>query len=127
MTRPNSAFVLRRTSERLSAGAAAIAATFLMVLAVDVRAAEPEGTPRRITVSYQDTAFATKAGTTNVYRKLKLAAHKVCGIAPGIGRLTLAQHIQAQECVDVALADAVQRINRPMLTSVHESSARDLG
>lgn len=126
MTRPNSAFVLRRTSERLSAGAAAIAATFLMVLTIEVRAAEPEGNPPRITVSYQDTAFATQSGAANVYRKLKLAARKVCGLAPGAA-LTLDQRTKAQACVDSALADAVQRINRPVLTSVHESSARDLG
>ena len=125
MTRLNSAFV-QRTSEHLTAGAAAIAVTFLMLLTVEVRAAETTATPPSISVSYQDTAFATEEGTANVYRKLKMAARKVCGIAPG-NSLNLDQRTKAQECVEAALADAVQRINRPMLTSVHESSARDLG
>ena len=71
MTRPNSASVLRRTSEHLTAGAAAIAVTFLMLLTVEVRAAETTANPPRISVSYQDTAFATEEGTANVYRKLK--------------------------------------------------------
>ena len=126
MTRPNSVFVLRRTSERLTAGAAALGATFLMLLTVDVRAAEAVANPPRISVSYQDTAFATPEGTANVYRKLKQAARKVCGLTPGNG-MKLAERTKAVECFEGALADAVQRINRPMLTSVHESSARDLG
>jgi UrcA family protein len=125
MTRLNSAFV-QRTSEHLTAGAAAIAVTFLMLLTVEVRAAETTVDPPRISVAYQDTAFATEEGTANVYRKLKMAARKVCGLAPG-NALSLIQRTQAKECVDAALADAVQRINRPMLTSVHESSTRDLG
>ena len=61
-----------------------------------------------------------------MYRKLKAAARKVCGLGLG-GALTLDQRTVREECVDGALADAVQRINRPMLTSVHEASARDLG
>lgn len=126
MTRLNSDFVLRRTSERLTAGAAAIAVTFLMLLTVEVRAAEAVGNPPRISVTYQDTAFATRDGTANVYRKLKSAARKVCGLGAG-GSLTLDQRTRGEACVDAALTDAVQRINRPMLTSVHESSARDLG
>ena len=126
MTRLNSASVLRRTSEHLTAGAAAIAVTFLMLLTVEVRAAEVTVHPPRISVSYQDTAFATEKGTENVYRKLKMAARKVCGMAPG-NALNLDQRTKAQECVDAALADAVQRINRPMLTSIHESAAHDLG
>ena len=48
MTRPNSALVLRRASERLTAGAAAVALTFLMLLTVDVRAAEPEAAPAKV-------------------------------------------------------------------------------
>jgi UrcA family protein len=126
MTRLNSDFVLRRTSERLTAGAAALGATFLMLLTVDVRAAEAAINPPRISVSYQDTDFATEKGTANIYRKLKSAARKVCGLGAG-GALTLDERTRAEKCVEVALADAVQRINRPMLTSVHDASARDLG
>ena len=126
MTRLNSAFVLRRTSERLTAGAAAIAATCLMLATVQVRAAEPQAETPRISVSYQDIDFATTKGTEHIYRKLKSAANKVCGLTPG-GRLTLEQRTKAQECADEALADAVQRINRPMLTSAHDRSARKVG
>ena len=126
MTRLNTIDVLRRTSERLTAGAAAIAATCLMLATVQVRAAEPQTEAPRVSVSYQDIDFATARGTANIYRKLKSAANKVCGLTPG-GKLTLQQHIKAQECANEALADAVQRINRPMLTSAHEASARKVG
>jgi len=126
MTRLNSAFVLRRTSERLTAGAAAIGATFLMLLTVDVRAAEAEINPPRVSVSYQQTDLATEKGSAKVYRKLKLAAHKVCGLSLD-ARLTLEERGRALKCADAALADVVQRLDRPMLTSVHAASARELG
>ncbi len=126
MTRQNSDFVLRRTSERLTAGAAAIGATFLMLLTVDVRAAETETNPPRVTVSYQQTDLATEQGSAKVYRKLRLAAHKVCGLGLD-ARLTLEERGRATKCVEVALEDVVQRIGRPMLTSVHVASSRDLG
>jgi UrcA family protein len=125
MTRPNSQLVLRRASERLSAGAAALAVTFLMLLTVDVRAAEPIAPPS-VTVSYSDLAFGSATGTASVYRKLKNAARKVCGLNPGVS-LSLDRRVAAQACVEKALADVVLRIDRPMLTSVHAASARSLG
>lgn len=126
MTRPNSTLVLRRASERLSAGAAALALTLLTLVTVDVRAAEPEVAPTKIIVHYSDTAFGTAEGTAKVYRKLKTAARKVCGVNEG-GRLTIDQVQAAKECFETALADAVRRIDRPMLTSVHTKYSRDLG
>ena len=123
MTRLNSDFVLRRTSEHLTAGAAAIAVTFLMLLTVEVRAAETDNNPPRVSVVYSDTAFATRAETADVYRKFKRAARKVCRLEAG-SVLTLEEHVRARECADAALADVVRRINRPMLNSVHEASAR---
>ena len=126
MTRPNSTLVLRRASERLSAGAAALALTLLTLVTVDVRAAEPEAAPPKIIVHYSDTAFGTVEGTAKVYRKLKTAARRVCGINEG-GRLTIEKGQAAKECFKTALADAVRRIDRPMLTSIHTKSSRSLG
>ena len=126
MTRLNSALVLRRTSERLTAGAAAIAATVLMLLTVEVRAADGNLDPPRVAVTYSDTPFATRAETAEVYRKFQAAARKVCGLAPG-RVLTLDDRVHANKCVDEALTDVVRRLNRPMLTSVHEESARKVG
>jgi UrcA family protein len=126
MTRLDSTLVLRRTSERLTAGAAAIAVTFLMLATVEVRAAEAEATAPRISVTYNDTAFATQAETAAVYRKLKAAARKVCGLEIG-STLSLDERTRARECVNEALTDVVRRLNRPMLTSAHEASAGKVG
>jgi UrcA family protein len=126
MTRPNSALVLRRASERLSAGAAALALTCLTLLTVDVRASEPEPIPAKVLVHYSDTAFDSVDGTASVYRKLRTAARRVCGVNDG-SHLTLDQNIKAQECFETALTQAVRRIDRPMLTSVHSKYSRTLG
>jgi len=126
MTHPNSAFVLRRASERLTAGAAALALTFLTLLTVDVRASEPEPTPAKVLVHYSATSFDTAEGTADVYRKLKTAARTVCGLSDG-SRLKVGQGIAARGCFETALADAVRRIDSPKLTSVHTKSSRTLG
>ena len=127
MTRLNSAFVLRRTSERLTAGAAAIGVTFLMLLTVEVRAAETVDNPPRISGERTRTPRSPpRRAPRTCIASSRCAARKVCGLAPG-DALTLDQRHQGSGMCRAALADAVQRINRPMLTSVHESSARDLG
>jgi UrcA family protein len=126
MTRLNSDFVLRRTSEHLTAGAAAIAATLLMLLTVEVRAAEVDPTPPRVSVQYSEAQFLTRAETANVYRSLKLAARKVCGFETA-NVMTMTERTHAKECVNEALNDVVRRLNRPMLTSVHDDSARKVG
>jgi UrcA family protein len=126
MTRFDSAFLLHRASERLSAGAAAIALTFLTLLTVDARADEPrDQAPPSITVSYSEVAFGSTAGAAEVYRKLKSAARKVCGV--NAGTTTLELRIAARDCFEQALADAVRKIDRPALTAVHVSRTGNFG
>jgi UrcA family protein len=125
MTRSDTEFLLHRASERVSAGAAALAVTFLTLLAVDTRASEPVGNLPRVSVSYSDVAFGNTAGAANVYRKLKAAARQVCGVNDGSKSLDLM--VAARECYDEALADAVRKIDRPTLTALHTANARNLG
>ena len=125
MTRSKNEFVLHRASERVSAGAAAIALTFLTLLTVDARADEPTGNPPSVTVSYSDVAFGNTDGAAHVYRKLKNAARKVCGVSNGTKTLEL--HLAAQDCYEAALADAVRKVDRPTLTALHSSKTRNLG
>jgi UrcA family protein len=125
MTRSNSAFALHRVSERVSAGAAAIAVTLLMLITVDSRASQPDPVPPSITISYSDAAVLSQSGAAKIYRKLKNAARKVCGIGPG--RQGVAEYAAKMECYEGALAEAVRRIDRPLLTAVHEASSRTLG
>ena len=125
MTRSSSDFLLHRASERVSAGAAAVALTFLTLLTVDARATEPTGNPPSVTVSYSDVAFGNTAGAADVYRKLKVAARRVCGLNNYSKDLDVM--VTARECYDEALADAVRKIDRPTLTALHTSNVRNFG
>lgn len=125
MTRSNSEFVLHRASERVSAGAAAIALTFLTLLTVDARADEARHTPPSISVSYSDVSFATTQGAANVYGKLKAAARQVCGVNDGAKDVAVV--LAAHQCYEEALAEAVRKIDRPTLTALHTSTNRNLG
>ena len=125
MTRSNSAFILHRASERVSAGAAAVALTVLTLLTVDARASEPGANPTSITVSYSDVAFGNTAGAADVYRKLKAAARKVCGVNNGEKDLYVV--VATHDCYVEALADAVRKIDRPTLTALHTANVRNFG
>jgi len=125
MTRSNDVSVFHRASERVSAGAAAVALTFLTLLTVDARADEPKGNPPSITVSYSDVAFGDTAGANGVYRKLKAAARQVCGV--DYGSKALEQVAAARSCYEEALANAVRKIDRPRLTALHSSDSRSFG
>jgi UrcA family protein len=125
MTRSNSVDFLHRASERVSSAAAALALTFLTLLAVDARADEPKGNPPSVFVSYSELAFDNKADAAKVYRKLRHAAARVCGVNRGAQSLEM--HIAQRDCYDKALAEAVRRIDRPMLTALHTAGARNLG
>jgi UrcA family protein len=116
---------LHRASERVSAGAAAIALTFLTLLTVDARADATPGNLPSVTVSYSDVAFGNSDGAAKVYRKLKSAARKVCGVDNASKPLEL--YLAARDCYEEALADAVRKIDRPTLTALHGSKTRNLG
>lgn len=125
MTRSNSAFSLNRASERVSSAAAAVALTFLTLLAVDTRADVPQDHPRSVTVRFSDLALADTANAATVYRKLRIAARKVCGMNRGAP--TLSEHLAQEECYEAALADAVRKVDRPTLTALHATRAGRLG
>jgi len=126
MTRNNSSYLLHRASERVSAGAAAIALTFAMLLTVDARADEPAvGAAPSITVNYSDVNFLSSEGAAKVHRALKNAARRVCGIGNGAELLSI--RTARQECYEATLSNAVQKIDRPTLTAVHTNYIRNLG
>jgi UrcA family protein len=73
-----------------------------------------------VSVNFSPEDFDTDKGTQNVYRKLRKAARRVCGIDGGF--LNLSEKTHAQKCVDDTLAAAVRKIDRPLLTALHDSS-----
>jgi UrcA family protein len=125
MTRKNSAYLLHRASERVSAGAAAIALTFAMLLTMNARADESAGAAPGITVNYSDVSFVTSEGAAKVYRALKNAARRVCGVTSGAELLEI--RVARQQCYEDTLAAAVAKIDRPTLTALHTEYVRNLG
>jgi UrcA family protein len=79
----------------------------------------------QVSVQYSAEDLETDKGVQNVYRKLRKAARRVCGIDGGF--LNLSEKTLAQKCVDDTLASAVRKIDRPMLTTLHDSSGRKVG
>lgn len=79
----------------------------------------------QMSVQYAAEDLETDKGAENVYRKLRKAARRVCGIDGGF--LNLSEKTLAKKCVEDTLASAVRKIDRPMLTTVHDSSSRKVG
>jgi UrcA family protein len=75
-----------------------------------------------VSVHYAAEDLDTDKGAENVYRKLRKASRRVCGIDGGF--LNLSEKTLAQKCVNDTLASAVRKIDRPMLTALHDSSSR---
>jgi UrcA family protein len=72
--------------------------------------------PTSITVSFRDLDLSSIAGATTLYHRIQSAARQVCGTAPEtdlIGRAAW------QTCYRNSTADAVRKVNNPLLTAVH--------
>ncbi len=108
------------STRKISIGSALIAP--LLLAAGTAGAADGSATSRDITVKYSQAQLTSEADAEHVYRKLRIAARTVCGDIAG-GNRTLAERMQAQKCVDAALADAVRKIDQPRLTALHRSKA----
>jgi UrcA family protein len=78
-----------------------------------------------IAVRFAQDALDNPEDAAKVYAKLKLASRKACGLVGGF--LNMSERTRAYRCYDQTLADVVSKINRPMLTSVHDSKANKVG
>jgi UrcA family protein len=76
-----------------------------------------------IAVRFAQDALDNPEEAAKVYAKLKLASRKACGL--GGGFLNMSERTRAYRCYDQTLADVVSKINRPMLTSVHDSKVNN--
>jgi len=77
-------------------------------------AADPSGV-RSETVSFRDLNLSTIEGATALYLRIKRAANQVCD-EPEAG---VARYQAWRNCYRAAIADAVAKVNSPLLTSVH--------
>jgi UrcA family protein len=78
-----------------------------------------------IAVRFAQDALDNPEDAAKVYAKLKLASRKACGLVGGF--LNMSERTRAYRCYEQTLADVVSKINRPMLTSVHDSNANKVG
>jgi UrcA family protein len=76
-------------------------------------------------VDYAASDLDTDKGAENVYRKLRKAARRVCGIDGGF--LNLNEKTLAKKCVDDTLASAVRKLDRPTLTALHDGAKGKVG
>jgi UrcA family protein len=70
-------------------------------------------------VTYGDLNLDSEQGAKALYNRLRSAAKEVC--AP-FESIELARRIVWQTCVDHAVTSAVEQVNRPMVTAVHNRS-----
>jgi UrcA family protein len=71
--------------------------------------------PASVTVSYRDLDLSSIAGAQTLYGRIKAAARRVCGYE---GR-NLTDQAFWNACYRGAIADAVTKVNNPLLTAVH--------
>lgn len=108
------------STRKISIGGALI--TSLLLAAGAASAADRSATSRDITVKFSNAQLTNEADAEQVYRKLRLAARRVCDDIAG-GNRTLVERMHVRQCVDAALADAVRKIDQPRLTALHRSKA----
>jgi UrcA family protein len=122
MTHTNVSTILRRVSERFTASVGALALTTCLFAISDAQAATADSVQvgPTVTVKFERSALDSSDGAAQVYRKLKSAARKVCGV--NTGHVALDMRIAQQECFDAALADAVRKVDRPLLSSLHQAA-----
>jgi UrcA family protein len=78
-------------------------------------------TARTVSVNYRDLNLSTIEGAITLYERLKGAARTVCD-GPMTG---VAAYQEWRSCYDAAIADAVSKVNNPLLTSVHRGPNKD--
>ena len=97
---------------------AAIASTFTLGVAL---AGPVDDAIPGITVSYGDLDLSSPAGAQVLYQRIKGAARTVC--APLESKQLKVQALW-RACFEEAVANAVSKVDRPMLTAVHKAASR---
>lgn len=95
--------------------AAALMAIICAASAYTTQASEP-GEPLTKKVAYGDLNLETEQGASTLYKRLSVAAEEVC--AP-YKTIDLARRVAWQNCVARAVTSAVEQVNRPMVSAVH--------
>jgi len=92
------------------------ALAFLLLGSALAISATPEGA--RIAVHYQDLDLSKPQDARVLYRRISIAARRVCNPP---GTTELAQLAKYSECYENAIANAVTSVNQQTLTALHQS------
>ena len=103
------------TSTRRPAFCSVAFTSIACLLGAAQASADPAVGGRSVTVNYRDLDLATIAGATTLYQRLQGAARSVCD-GPATG---LHAYQEWRSCYQAAIADAVAKVNSPLLTAVH--------
>lgn len=117
MTRMDHAVAPRRFIAHFT-GFAAVLITSMLV-ATGAQAAELAATADGIVVKYSTQEITNEADAERLYRKIRQASRKACGLDGGF--LNLDERTRAESCFDETLAEVVRKIDRPQLTALHAS------
>jgi len=77
----------------------------------------------RVVVPYGDLDLDTERGAAALQRRLVAAARQVCGSPDP---RDLSRHQKARECIDAAMARAVDDVGSPRLAKLHAGRSRAL-
>jgi UrcA family protein len=77
-----------------------------------------------VAVAYGDLDLSTQAGSTVLYRRIVMAAEKVC---PSVDIRELGRFEAVRACQDAAIARAVSRVDSPQLAAVYAARNRQHG
>lgn len=81
--------------------------------------------PIQMNVSYADLNLESAAGVRSLYGRLKSAAQRVC--APLDDGRHGPRNFRFERCYRTALDSAVAKIDRPVLTAMHNSRRQEAG
>jgi UrcA family protein len=83
-------------------------------LGLSLNAAYAEEAPKTLTVHFADLDLSNDAGVARLFDRIKGAATRVC--SGQRGGQTLRDNQQHTACVELALSNALARVDRPELT-----------
>ena len=108
-------------SQKISAGGAAL--LLALMFTATAGAADHTATASDIAVKYSGEQLGNEADAQALYKKLRSAARAVCDDNAG-GHRTLEVRNRTEKCVTQVRAEAVRKIDQPLLTPVHESKGK---
>lgn len=84
----------------------------------------PAAAPGQVstTVKFHDLDLSTIEGATALYNRIRRAANFVCS---DTGTAGLASYQEWRSCYQTAIADAVAKVNSPMLSAVSQGKSKE--